>query len=143
MARNLLVDALSSSASKGEAMTLDDVLLTARLVVDGRVHCVSDEAVKAMAQALLDAHWKPVAHADSPTLRDEAPRLKWKSVSHQLFLGDVMVGGVWSEGCEWLWRTQGHGPKGFMVSNGFSVTLAEAKAAAEASLAQSHTTERD
>jgi hypothetical protein len=31
-----------------------DVIQTARLVAAGRVHCVSDESTKALAQALLD-----------------------------------------------------------------------------------------
>lgn len=35
-------------------MTPDDVRMTAQLVVDGRVHCVSDEAVKALAQRVLE-----------------------------------------------------------------------------------------
>lgn len=35
-------------------MTADDVRLTAQLVVDDRVHCVSDEAVKALAKRVLE-----------------------------------------------------------------------------------------
>lgn len=35
-------------------MTPDDVRMTARLVVDRRVHCVSDEAVMALARRVLE-----------------------------------------------------------------------------------------
>ena len=35
-------------------MTPDDVRMTARLVVDKRVHCVSDEAVMALAKRVLE-----------------------------------------------------------------------------------------
>lgn len=35
-------------------MTADDVRLTAQLVVDGRVHCVSDAAVEALARRVLE-----------------------------------------------------------------------------------------
>lgn len=35
-------------------MTADDVRRTAQLVVDGRVHCVSDAAVEALARRVLE-----------------------------------------------------------------------------------------
>lgn len=122
-------------------MTLDDVLLTARLVVDGRVHCVTDESVKAMAQALLDAHWKPVAHEDSPTLV-ESPKLEWRHNAFNdgfyLHVDGSLLGCVEPDTLGWCWRTLG-GP----MASGIAATREAAQADCEAALAQSHTTERD
>ena len=47
-------------------MTPDDVRLTAQLVVDKRVHCVTDESVEALARRVLELeaqveHWSMVA----------------------------------------------------------------------------------
>ena len=43
-------------------MTTDDLRLTAQLVAAGRVHCVSDEAVEALARRVLELErWAALA----------------------------------------------------------------------------------
>ena len=44
-------------------MTPDDLRLTARLVVDRRVHCVSDDAVMALARRVLELESDAEEHA--------------------------------------------------------------------------------
>ena len=57
-------------------MTPNDVRLTAQLVVGDRVHCVSDEAVKALAARVLELE----AQAQHPLCIGQGDPIQWTPV---------------------------------------------------------------
>ena len=76
-------------------MTPDDLRLTAQLVVDRRVHCVSDEAVMALARRVLELEADAEEHAANVrhVEREACARLfdpiddrrqSWELFSHQV-----------------------------------------------------------